>query len=164
MREAAPKTFSCRRAPRAVGADETYRSTLKEQSTQLLAMLWELRKAKDLAEEAATSLQKDERKIDKLRVAFSTALQGEQARATPASPSAERLEEAVNCIDSSQYLSEAAGLHDTLRRPCVGAEHRASASQSQRGKGDRGRKAPARFRGKVRGAPQARDGPRRKTT
>jgi hypothetical protein len=85
---------------------------MKEQSADLLAMLSERRNAKDLAEEAATSLRKDEREIDDLRVAALTALRKARPRVGPASQSVKRLEEVLNRIVSPQNLSVASGLRE----------------------------------------------------
>jgi hypothetical protein len=114
-------------ALRAVEADETDRWTMKEQSAQL-AMLSEFGKSKDLAEKAVTSLRKDERKTDKLRVAFSSALQEEQARARPASPSAERPKKPSFASCRRSIFRWRRGFTIRPSGRAFGVEHRASAS------------------------------------
>ncbi|WP_050454258.1 hypothetical protein [Candidatus Burkholderia verschuerenii] len=85
---------------------------MNEQNFDLGAMLTELRDAKGLAEQAATSLRKEEREIDELRAASLAALRDAKGRAGPAAQSAQRLEDAVNRLVSPQYLSVAAGLRE----------------------------------------------------
>ncbi|WP_050455742.1 hypothetical protein [Candidatus Burkholderia verschuerenii] len=88
---------------------------MKGQTMDLRAMLSELRDARELAEQAAKNLRKEEREIDELRVASLTAIQEAKARAMPEAQSAHRLKEAMNRFVSPKYLSVAAGLLECAR-------------------------------------------------
>jgi hypothetical protein len=88
---------------------------MNEQNFDLAAMLAELRDARQLAEQAAASLRKEEREIDQLRAASLAALRDARERSAPQTESAKRLEDAVNRLISPQYLSVAAGLGECAR-------------------------------------------------